>query len=98
MDLYGEDMAGRRVVVEVKRRAAGVKEADQLRRYVERERAARGDTPVRGILVAPVVSEKAKKYLGDMGLEALELDWDKLRRNAADLLTASQRTLAEWRA
>src|SRR5687767_6150726 len=48
MDLYGEDAEGRRVVVEVKRRAAGVKEADQLRRYVERERTARGDVPVRG--------------------------------------------------
>lgn len=97
MDLYGEDQQGRRVVVEVKRRAAGVKEADQLRRYVERERAARGDTPVRGILVAPVVSDKARKYLGDMGLEHKELDWDKLRKTASDLLKAGQRTLGEWK-
>lgn len=97
MDLYGEDANGARVVVEVKRRAAGVKEADQLRRYVERERAARQETPVRGILVATEVSEKARKYLGDMGLEYRELDWEKLRRSAADLLAASQRTLAEWR-
>ncbi|HVM45290.1 MAG TPA: endonuclease NucS [Candidatus Thermoplasmatota archaeon] len=97
MDLYGEDANGRRVVVEVKRRAAGVKEADQLRRYVERERAARGDVPVRGILVAPQVSDNARKYLDDNGLESLELDWEKLRRTAADLLQASQRTLAEWK-
>lgn len=97
MDLYGEDTQGRRVVVEVKRRAAGVKEADQLRRYVERERAARGDVPVRGILLAPQVSDKARKYLDDNGLEAKELDWEKLRRTAADLLQASQRTLAEWK-
>jgi RecB family endonuclease NucS len=96
MDLYGEDAQGRRVVVEVKRRAAGVKEADQLRRYVERERAARGDTPVRGILVAPKVSDTARKYLADLSLEYRELDWDKLRRSAADLLKAGQKSLADW--
>lgn len=96
MDLYGEDERGRRVVVEVKRRAAGVQEADQLRRYVERERAARG-VDVRGILVAPEVSEKTRKYLADMGLEWREVDWEKLRRSAADMLKASQRTLTEWK-
>ena len=97
MDLYGEDANGARVVVEVKRRAAGVKEADQLRRYVERERAARGDVQVRGILVATEVSEKTRKYLADMGLEYKELDWDKLRRTASDLLSTSQRSLSEWK-
>jgi hypothetical protein len=97
MDLYGEDAAGRRVVVEVKRRAAGVAEADQLRRYVERERAARGgEAKVRGILVAPAVSEKARKYLGDLGLEYRELDWDKLRGQAAAVLRAGQRTLGSF--
>jgi endonuclease len=95
MDLYGEDAQGRRVVVEVKRRAAGVKEADQLRRYVEREKSARG-VDVRGILVAPAVSEKARKYLGDLSLEYRELDWEKLRRPAAEILKAGQKTLGEW--
>lgn len=96
MDLYGEDVQGRRVVVEVKRRAAGVKEADQLRRYVERERAARGGTPVRGILVAPKVSDTARKYLADLELEYREVDWDKMRKGAAELLKAGQKSLAEW--
>jgi RecB family endonuclease NucS len=96
MDLYGEDAQGRRVVVEVKRRAAGVKEADQLRRYVERERAARGGTPVRGILVATQVSEKTRRYLADLDLEYRELDWDRLRKGAADLLKAGQKTLGDW--
>lgn len=96
MDLYGEDAQGRRVVVEVKRRAAGVKEADQLRRYVERERGARGDKGVRGILVAPAVSDKARKYLADLGLECRELDWERLRKPAAELLKGGQKTLGEW--
>jgi RecB family endonuclease NucS len=103
MDLYGEDAQGRRVVVECKRRAAGVAEADQLRRYVERERAARGaDAPgrggkkVRGILVAPAVSEKARKYLDESGLEYREVDWEKLMRPAKELLKGGQRTLGSF--
>lgn len=96
MDLYGEDLKGNRVVVECKRRAAGVKEADQLRRYVEREKNAREGTGVRGILIAPAVSDKAKRYLVDLDLEWRELDWDKLRKSASDLLKAGQRTLGEW--
>jgi RecB family endonuclease NucS len=94
MDLYGEDALGRRVVVEVKRRAAGVAEADQLRRYVERERAARG--AARGILIAPAVSEKARKYLADLELEYREIDWGKLRRPASEMLKPGQRKLADW--
>jgi len=100
MDLYGEDTRGRRVVVEVKRRAAGVAEADQLRRYVERERNARGDRGeglyVRGILVAPGVSDKARKYLADLQLEYREVDWEKLRKTASTMLKAGQRRLGEW--
>lgn len=96
MDLYGEDALGRRVVVECKRRAAGVAEADQLRRYVERERRARQGTQVRGILLAPTVSETARRYLADLELEYRELDWDKLRRPAAELLKPGQRTLGSF--
>lgn len=96
MDLYGEDKHGRRVVIECKRRAAGVKEADQLRRYVERERAARDGKVVRGILMAPKVSDKARKYLGDLDLEYREIEWDKLRRHASQLRKAGQATLASF--
>jgi hypothetical protein len=96
MDLYGEDAAGRRVVIEVKRRAAGVAEADQLRRYVERERNARGGEKVRGILVAPGVSDKARRYLDECGLEFREVDWDRLMRPAAEARKAGQKTLGSF--
>lgn len=95
MDLYGEDARGRRVVVECKRRAAGVAEADQLRRYVERERGAR-KVEVRGILLAPTVSERARRYLADLDLEYRELDWDAMRRTAKELLKPGQRTLGSF--
>lgn len=96
MDLYGIDAKGRRVVVEAKRRAATVGDVEQLRRYVEKERAAREGVEVRGILVAPAVSETAKKYLGEIGLEWREIDWDRLRRPARTLLSAGQASLTRF--
>ncbi len=96
MDLYGTDAKGRRVIVEVKRRAAAVQEVEQLRRYVEKERAAREGTTVRGILVAPAVSETAKRYLGELGLEWRELDWERLRRPAKEILRAGQTSLGRF--
>ncbi len=94
MDLYGVDKEGRRVIVEVKRRAASVATVEQLRRYVERERGARGaDARVRGILVAPTVSEKARKYLADLGLEYREIDVQKLLAQTPTDRAAGQRTL-----
>lgn len=77
MDLYGEDANGRRVVVEVKRTRAGIAEATQLWRYVEKERAKRG-VPVRGILVAPACSDRALQLLGEHGLEFKPLRWEEI--------------------
>ncbi len=76
MDLYGHDVHGTRTVVEVKRRTAGIEEATQLARYVERERDVHGD--VRGLLAAPGISDKAMRYLRDKELEFCELDLDEL--------------------
>lgn len=91
MDLYGHDINGTRVVVEVKRRAAGIKEATQLGRYVERERAVHAN--VRGILVAPGCSPKALAYLKDHALDYRELDLDELLPKIPRL-HATQRTLS----
>lgn len=95
MDLYGEDAEGRRVVVEVKRRAATVRDAEQLRRYVEREDGARAGK-VRGILCAPRVSEKAKRFLQELDLEYRELDWEQLLPRFRTVLPANQSTLGDW--
>ncbi|MBI2078766.1 MAG: endonuclease NucS [Euryarchaeota archaeon] len=75
MDLYGEDAHGRRVVIEVKRVAAGIAEATQLWRYVEAERKRR-QQEVRGILVAPKISPRALQLLEEHGLEFLARSWD----------------------
>lgn len=77
-DLDGDDVTGRRIVVEVKRGTAGVKEAQQLWRYVEPLRGQNPDSGVRGILIAPRVASKARAMLLDHGLEWKELDWDNV--------------------
>ncbi|HWG92375.1 MAG TPA: endonuclease NucS [Candidatus Thermoplasmatota archaeon] len=97
MDLYGEDVDGNRVIVETKRRAATVGDVEQIRRYVEKERAARGEgIRVRGILLAPSVSETAKRYLADLGLEWREIPWDRLLKAKETLVAANQATLMQF--
>lgn len=72
-DLDGDDAEGRRLIVEVKRSTAGVKEAQQLWRYVETMRGR--DGVVRGVLIAPRVAQKARGLLADHDLEWKEMDW-----------------------
>lgn len=93
MDLVGVDARGVRVVVELKRKAAGLKEAEQLRRYVERERAK---GKVRGVLMAPAVSDQARKYLAELGCEVRIVDWEKVLPLMQRVLPAGQRTLGGW--
>lgn len=95
MDLYGEDAKGRRVVVEIKRTRAGLAEATQLWRYVERERAKRGPA-VRGLLVAPACSVRALALLSDHGLEFRALDWGSLKPTAERVLAKDQPTLLSF--
>lgn len=78
VDLYGEDARGRRVIVEVKRTRAGLAEATQLWRYVEKERRKR-DVDVRGILVAPDCSARARALLQDHRLEFKTVRWEAVR-------------------
>ena len=75
-DLDGDDAEGRRLLIEVKRATAGVKEAQQLWRYVEPLRNQ--NAKLRGMLIAPRVADKARKLLADHDLEWKELAWDEL--------------------
>lgn len=75
IDIYGEDEAGRSVVVELKRRRVGPDAVGQLRRYVDAlERDLHADAVVRGILVAPSVTERADRLLRQHGLEFVALE------------------------
>ncbi|KAB1186717.1 MULTISPECIES: endonuclease NucS [Haloferax] len=75
IDIFGEDADGVPVVVELKRRRVGPAAASQLRRYVDALRREFGDDePVRGILVAPSVTDRAADLLEREGLEFVALD------------------------
>jgi len=74
VDIYGEDRAGATVVVELKRKRVGPDAAGQLSRYVEAlSRELHADAEVRGILVAPSVTDRARGLLAEEGLEFVSL-------------------------
>jgi len=72
VDLYGVDSKGRLVVIELKRVKAGEDAVRQLLRYIEYFRRRRSD--VRGILVAPAITENAYRMLKEHGLEFKRVD------------------------
>jgi RecB family endonuclease NucS len=74
VDVYGEDADGRAVVVELKRRRAGLDAVGQLERYVDAlRRDLHADREVRGILVAPSATERTRDLLAEQGLEFVSL-------------------------
>jgi RecB family endonuclease NucS len=74
VDIYAEDADGRTVVVELKRRRVGPDAVGQLGRYVDAlERSLHTEASVRGILVAPSVTDRARSLLNEKGLEFVSL-------------------------
>ncbi len=74
VDIYGEDADGNVVVVELKRRRVGPDAVSQLNRYVEAlERDLHTGTTVRGVLVAPSVTDTAAQLLAERDLEFVSL-------------------------
>jgi RecB family endonuclease NucS len=70
VDIFGEDADGNVVVVELKRKRVGPDAVGQLTRYVDAlERDLHADATVRGILVAPSVTDRARRMLAERGLE-----------------------------
>lgn len=74
VDIYGEDSEGNAVVVELKRRRVGPDAVSQLNRYVAAlERDLHAGTNVRGILVAPSITDRAGTLLEERDLEFVSL-------------------------
>jgi len=74
VDIYGTDSDENAVVVELKRRRVGPDAVSQLNRYVETlERELHAETTVRGILVAPSVTDRASELLAERNLEFVSL-------------------------
>lgn len=70
VDLFGRDADGRAVVVEVKAHRAGPAAVGQLERYVSAlRRDLHADAAVRGVLVAPSATDRARRLLADRGFD-----------------------------
>ena len=77
IDIFGRDAEGTPVVVELKRRRVGPSAASQLRRYVDAVARELGDgEPVRGVLVAPSVTDRTADLLDAEELEFVALGPD----------------------
>lgn len=75
VDVYGVDGEGSTVVVELKRRRVGPDAVGQLSRYVDAlRRDMHDDAAIRGILVAPSVTDRGRKLLAEKGLEFVPVD------------------------
>jgi len=72
IDLCGIDKYGNFVIIEFKRRKAGLEAVSQLKRYVDEIRKEKGEK-VRGILAAPDITENALKLLRESNLEFLKI-------------------------
>jgi RecB family endonuclease NucS len=73
IDIYGKDAEGTPTAVELKRRRVGPDAVGQLNRYVEAlDRDLPGRT-IRGILVAPSVTDRATELLATEDLEFISL-------------------------
>ncbi|MFB6174235.1 MAG: endonuclease NucS [Halobacteriales archaeon] len=74
IDIYGEDADGDPVAVELKRRRVGPDAVGQLDRYVDAlERDLHDGATVRGVLVAPSVTDRAADLLAERGLAFVSL-------------------------
>jgi RecB family endonuclease NucS len=82
IDISGVDAQGRPVVVEVKRGRATPQDVIQLKRYVENVEK-KTDERVRGILVAPSSSSRARRLLVEYDLELRRVHPLRLKRKRA---------------
>ena len=75
IDILARDALGHLVVIELKRRDAGLDAATQLSRYVTELRKRKGEV-VRGILCSPKITPNALKMLEEKGFEWFKLDYE----------------------
>jgi hypothetical protein len=76
VDVFGRDAAGRPVVVELKRRRVGPSAVRQLQGYVDAVSREDPEEDVRGVLVAPSVTDRAAALLDERGLGFVSLGPD----------------------
>ncbi|MDJ0270910.1 MAG: endonuclease NucS [Aigarchaeota archaeon] len=68
IDIFGVDLSGRFVIVELKRKEANTQDINQLLSYVESLERELGSRP-RAIIAAPSISRQATKIVAQAGVE-----------------------------
>ncbi|NUN11971.1 endonuclease NucS [Candidatus Micrarchaeota archaeon] len=94
IDVLAEDSAGNLVVIELKRRSAGLDAVTQLKRYVEELQKRKGRR-VRGILCSPEITDNALKMLYSDGFEYFKLDYESSSAKIKGL-QRKQKELSEY--
>lgn len=74
IDIFGRDEEGNKVIIELKRKKIGLSSVSQLKRYHDSLKETYSG--LRGIIVGPSVSRKAKNFLEKEGLEFVKLKPD----------------------
>lgn len=69
IDVFGNDKNNVLVVIECKRYTADMKAVEQLKRYVDKVKQAKGLASVRGIIAAPRLTPSAEQMLQQSGFE-----------------------------
>ncbi len=96
IDILARDSLGHFVVIELKRRDAGLDAVTQLARYVAELRKRKGEV-VRGVLCSPKITSNALKMLEEKGFEWFKLDYEIANPSARIRgLEKKQKTIAEF--
>jgi RecB family endonuclease NucS len=91
VDIYGKDADGTPTIVELKRRRVGPDAVGQLNRYVDAlERDLSAGRSVRGILVAPSLTQRAEQLLATEDLEFVSLTAENIESSQSTRLTDFQ--------
>lgn len=90
IDIFGYDKDNTMTVIECKRYTADFKAVEQLKRYVEKIKAAKGLTFVRGILAAPSITSNAEVMLRQEGFSFVSVKPPKY----LERFDAKQKTLS----
>ncbi|PIN80257.1 hypothetical protein COV11_04380 [Candidatus Woesearchaeota archaeon CG10_big_fil_rev_8_21_14_0_10_30_7] len=92
IDVFCTDKNGNLTIIECKRYNADLGAVTQLRRYVEKIRASKGLTNVRGIIAAPKISSNALAMLEDWGFKFVKIKPPK----QYEKFDKKQKTLGNW--
>lgn len=94
-DIIAQDKDGNIVIVEVKRRKAGLDAVSQLHRYREKLQKLK-NTTIRGLLIAPGITDSAKTLLDNYGMKYHELNFEvKAQKTDIKGLEKSQTTIMD---